>query len=87
MDLVEELRKLDEALVAHRKANASKYVIGQHETKKARLIGELINELASPPVQSNQSYLLIKVLLDKYFPGDAATEITDADINKLAALI
>ena len=48
----------------------------------------LIDELASPPVQSTQSYLLIKMILNKYYPLKPEEElIKDTDIYKLAAVI
>ena len=51
-------------------------------------MGSLIDELASPPVQSTQSYLLIKMLLNKYYPIKLEDElIMDSDISKLAAVI
>jgi hypothetical protein len=88
MDLVEEIKKLDELIATHRKAGTSALLINQYETKKNQLIGSMIIELASPPIQSTQSYLLIKSLLEKYYPakpGEAA--INDADMSKLADAI
>jgi len=51
-------------------------------------MGSLIDELASPPVQSAQSYLLIKMLLNKYYPVKSEQDlIIDGDMLKLAAAI
>jgi len=51
-------------------------------------MGSLIDELASPPVQSTQSYLLIKMILNKYYLLKPEEElIKDTDIYKLAAVI
>jgi hypothetical protein len=56
--------------------------------KKTKLMGSLIDELASSPVQSTQSYLLIKLLLNKYYPVKPEEElILDSHISKLAAVI
>jgi hypothetical protein len=88
MDLIEDVKKLDELISLHRQADSSDFMISQYEAKKTRLMGSLIDELASPPVQSTQSYLLIKMLLNKYYPVKSELDfIVDSDISKLAAAI
>ncbi|BAU52911.1 hypothetical protein [Mucilaginibacter gotjawali] len=88
MDLIEDVKKLDELISLHRQADTSDFMISQYEAKKTKLMGILIDELASPPVQSTQSYLLIKMLLNKYYPAKSELDyIVDSDISKLAAAI
>ncbi len=88
MDLIEDIKKLDELISVHRKLESSDFMISQYEAKKTQLMGSLIDELATPPVQSTQSYLLIKMLLNKYYPIKAEESlIIDSDISKLAAAI
>ena len=88
MDLIEDIKKLDELISLHHQMGGSDFVISQYEEKKNKLMGLLIDELASPPVQSTQSYLLIKMLLDKYYPAEPQDQlIVDSDIGKLAAAI
>ena len=88
MDLIEDIKKLDELISLHRQLDTSDFMISQYEEKKTKLMGVLIDELASPPVQSTQSYLLIKMLLNKYYPVKPEEElIVDSDISKLAAAI
>jgi hypothetical protein len=88
MDLIEDVKKLDELIAIHRQAGSSDFMISQYEVKKTQLMGILIDELASPPVQSTQSYLLIKMLLNKYYPVKSELDfIVDSDISKLAAAI
>ena len=87
MDLIEDIKKLDELISIHRQTGSS-FLIDQYEAKKTQLMGFLIDELASPPVQSTQSYLLIKMILNKYYPVKSGEEfIMDSDISKLAAAI
>jgi hypothetical protein len=51
-------------------------------------MGVLIDELATPPIQSTQSYLLIKMLLNKYYPVKSEKDMfMDSDISMLAAAI
>jgi len=72
----------------HHRLDTSDFMISQYEAKKNKLMGLLIDELASPPVQSTQSYLLIKMLLNKYYPVKPEEQlIMDSDISKLAAAI
>ncbi|MDP9080099.1 MAG: hypothetical protein M3O71_21955 [Bacteroidota bacterium] len=84
IDLMEEIKKTDDLIAASRKEKTSLLLINQYQTKKNQLIGSIINELSTPPLQSAQSYLLVKMILDKYYPaktGDAV--ITDSDLSKL----
>ena len=87
MDLIDDIKKINELISIHRKAG-DEFMISQYEAKKTKLIGSLIDELASPPVQSTQSYFLIKMILNKYYPAVPEEElIKDSDIYKLAAVI
>jgi len=87
IDLIEDVKKLDELISLHRQLDTSDFMVSQYEEKKTKLIGLLIEELASPPVQSTQSYLLIKMLLNKYYPFKPEELLIDSDISKLAAAI
>ena len=88
IDLIEIIKQLDELIAVHRKVGDSDFMISQYEAKKTKLMGSLIDELASPPVQSAQSYLLIKMLLNKYYPVKSEQDlIIDGDMLKLAAAI
>lgn len=88
MDLIEDVKKLDELISLHRKSDPSGFMISQYEAKMTKLAGTLIDELASPPFQSINSYLLIKKFLNKYYPSVPEEDlITDSDISKLAAAI
>jgi hypothetical protein len=52
------------------------------------MIGSIINELANPPIQSIESYLLIQKILNKYYPNISTDELpNDGDISKIIAVI
>jgi hypothetical protein len=87
MDLIEDVKKLDGLILLHRQTGNSDFMVDQYEAKKTELMGMLIDELATPPVQSAQSYQLIKMLLNKYYPYKPEGQIADSDISKLAAVI
>ena len=88
MDLVEDIKKLDELIVTSRKKKTSDFVLNQYEAKKIKMVGSIINELANPPIQSIESYLLIKKILNKYYPNLPENElVNDSDIGKIVAVI
>ena len=88
MDLVEDIKKLDELIVSSRKKKTSDFVLNQYEAKKIKMVGSIINELANPPIQSIESYLLIKKILNKYYPNMPEEELmSDSDIGKFVAVI
>jgi|ERR1700761_8058783 hypothetical protein len=88
MDLIEDVKQLDKLISIHLDTDNSDLMVSQYEAKKTKLMGMLIDELASPPVQSTQSYLLIKMLLNKYYPVKPDDALgMDKDISLLAAAI
>ncbi|MDN5287518.1 MAG: hypothetical protein JWR38_3792 [Mucilaginibacter sp.] len=88
MDLVEDIRKLDELIELSRKNKTSAFVLNQYEAKKIKMVGSIINELANPPIQSMESYFLIKKILNKYYPNIAEDEqMNNSDIGKIVAVI
>ncbi|MEZ2336201.1 hypothetical protein AB6735_11225 [Mucilaginibacter sp. RCC_168] len=88
MDLVEDIKKLDELIVASRQKKTSDFVLNQYEAKKVKMVGSIIHELANPPIQSIESYLLIKKILNKYYPNMPEEElISNSDIGKIVAVI
>jgi RAB protein geranylgeranyltransferase component A len=88
IDLVEEIKKLDELIQQSRKKKTSDFVINQYEAKKLKLIGSTITELASAPIQSVESYQLIQKILNKYYPNISEDSLLhDDDISKIATAI
>ena len=88
MDLIEDIRKLDELIAISRTKKTSDFVLNQYEAKKIKMVGSIISELANPPIQSIESYLIIKKLLNKYYPNIAEDELlNDGDVGKILAVI
>ena len=88
IDLVDEIRKLDELIQQSRAKKTSDFVINQYEAKKIKLVGSIITELASSPIQSVESYLLVQKILNKYYPITGNEDLLkDDDISKIAAAI
>jgi hypothetical protein len=88
IDLIEDIKKLDELIALNRKKNTSDFVLNQYEAKKVKMVGSIISELANPPIQSIESYLLIKKILNKYYPNIPEEELmNNSDIGKIVAVI
>ncbi|HEY9197363.1 MAG TPA: hypothetical protein VIM77_13900 [Mucilaginibacter sp.] len=88
IDLIEEIKKLDELITQSRKKKTSDFVLNQYEVKKLKLIGSVINELANPPIQSLESYLIIQKIINKYYPNINNGELlNDSDISKIVGII
>ncbi|MDN3580962.1 hypothetical protein [Mucilaginibacter flavus] len=88
IDLIEEIKKLDDLITQNRKKKTSDFVINQYEVKKLKMIGSIISELANPPIQSMESYLLIQKILKKYYPNIPEAELlSDIDVSKIVAVI
>jgi len=87
MDLLEEIKKVDAMILLHQDLDKSQFMVSQYEARKTKLIGSLIDELVSPTVQSPQSFSLIKLVIEKYYPSNKNRIEFDTDIEKLAAAI
>lgn len=88
IDLIEEIKKLHELITQSRKKKTSDFVLNQYEAKKLKMIGSIINELANPPIQSMESYMLIQKILNKYYPNiDNSELLNDSDVGKIVAVI
>lgn len=87
MDLIEEIKKVDAMILLHQDFDKSKFMVSQYEGRKTKLMGSLIDELISPTVQSPQSFSLIKLVIEKYYPANKTRSKDDVDIEKLAAAI
>ena len=85
IDLIEEIKKVDAMLILH--DNDSSFMSSQYESKKTKLMSQLIDELISPSVQSPQSLLLIQQVLEKFYPKTDRILNYDEDIEKLVAAI
>ncbi|KAA8473913.1 hypothetical protein BDE36_1102 [Arcticibacter tournemirensis] len=87
-DLIEEVKKIDAMILLHQNIDESQFMVSQYEAKKTKLIGEIIDELAAPSVQSPRSFSLIQQILLKFYPPLSADDrLYNDDISKLAAVI
>ena len=67
-DLVEDIKKVDGLIRMHLLNAPTDVVTGQYKARKTKLIGSLIDELASPELQGPDSFNIIRKVLEKYCP-------------------
>jgi len=87
IDLIEEIKKVDAMILLHGGLDSTSFMSSQYESKKTKLMSQLIDELISPSVQSPQSLSLIQQILSKYYPHTDQNQAYDEDMEKLVAAI
>lgn len=74
MDLIEAIDQVNGMIHLH-ESNPAADMLDQYKFKREQLIGSLIDTLVDPTIRSSKSLLLVKTILEKYYP----------DLNKEAA--
>ncbi|MCX6278593.1 MAG: hypothetical protein NT004_10895 [Bacteroidetes bacterium] len=67
IDLINDIKKVDALVQLHSNLNDSKIITNQYVAKKEKLIGYLIDELNAPKIRSQNSFLTIKLIIDKFY--------------------
>lgn len=67
LDLVEDIKKVDDMIKLH-SSHPDKFMLSQYEAKKEKMMALLIDELISPSYRSTDSFLIIKLSLEKFYP-------------------
>lgn len=87
IDLIEDIKKVDAMILLHDNTGDSSFMSTQYESKKTKLMSQLIDELISPDVQSPQTLSLIQQVLTKFYPQTGKSLNYDGGIEQLAAAI
>lgn len=87
LDLMDEIKKLDALILLHNNVAQDDFMISQYEAKKVKLMAELIDALASPKIQSEQSFSLIQKILDKFYPQINDRDLEDESFKEIVASI
>ena len=67
VDLVEEIRKLDRTIQTHQASeSANELMIGQYQSKKAKLVSYLIRDLSTPALRSPKAFVILRQLLENF---------------------
>jgi hypothetical protein len=86
MELISDIKKTDEMISLH-KNDEFQLIIDQYEAVKAKQMAEFIDELAKPPFQSAESFSVIKLMIDKFYPSLSQDSVELKELAKLAAAI
>ncbi|QIH31630.1 hypothetical protein [Sphingobacterium sp. DR205] len=88
MDLVDEIKKIDAIILLHKNVESNEFMASQYEAKKVKLMAQLIDALAAPKVQSEQSFSLIQMLLSKFYPNKVDKQaFKETGLDDLIAVI
>ncbi len=87
LDLMDEIKKLDALLLLHNNIGQDDFMISQYQSKKVKLMAELIDALASPKIQSEQSFSLIQKILGKFYPQISDRDLEDESFKEIIASI
>lgn len=87
LDLMDEIKKLDALLLLHNSMGQDDFMISQYQSKKVKLMAELIDALASPKIQSEQSFSLIQKILGKFYPQINDRDLEDESFKEIVASI
>lgn len=88
MDLMEDIKKVDSLISLHQEMETSDLMVSQYRAKMTMLVGQLVDELASPPVVSASSFSVIQQLLNKYINTLSKGESKkDKEFDQLLAAI
>lgn len=87
MDLMDEIKKIDAIILLHKNSEDDDFMISQYEAKKIKLVAQLIDALAAPAIQSEQSFSLIQKIISKFYPKNDKNKENDKDLEELIATI
>ncbi len=87
IDLIGDIKKLDEMITLHKKGGSENLMLSQYQAKKIKLTGYLLSALNTPPFKSASGILFIKQFLDKYYNDlSILPENSDLSLNDLRKL-
>lgn len=85
-ELIESIKKT-EAMISLHKDDELTLMTAQYEALKAKQVAEFIDELAKPPFQSVESFSLINLIINKYYPTINSDRVNQKDLRELALTI
>ena len=86
MELISDIKKTEEMISLH-KDDEFQLIIDQYEAIKTKQMAEFIDELAKPPFQSVESFSVIKLMIDKFYPSLGPDSVELKELGKLASAI
>ena len=86
-ELIENIKKTEEIIALHKQSGDLKIMPTQYEALKAKQVAELIDELTMPPFQTVESFSIIKIVINKYYPSINSDTVQQKELKELALTI
>jgi len=86
MELISDIKKTEEMISLH-KDDEFRLIIAQYEAIKTKQMAEFIDELAKPSFQSAESFSIIKLMIDKFYPSLNPDSVELKESGRLAPAI
>jgi hypothetical protein len=88
--LLENIKRVDKMIELH-STNPSSFMLKQYQCKRDELVGCLIDELVEPDLRSAKGMLMIKTLIERFYPNlskEANSETNHReDFDELEAIL
>ncbi len=66
LDLIEQVKKVDEVIARHTSAGDTEFIISQYEYLRERFLGELLTEITAAGFQTSEAADLLQTTLAKF---------------------
>jgi hypothetical protein len=86
-ELIENIKKTEAMISLHKENDELQIMTAQYEALKAKQVAELIDELAMPPFQTVESFSVIKLIINKYYPLIDSDNVKQKELKELAMTI
>lgn len=85
IDLIEEIKKIDGMILMHNIHENDDFMSSQYESKKSKLMKELISDLAANSNESPEVFKTIEKIIFKFYPNESSKK--QSDLDQLVAAI
>ena len=87
IDMLESIKRTDEMISLHKNNDELPLITTQYEALKAKQVAEIIAELTTPLYLSAENFLVIKLIINKYYPPGDADKVQQKELKALAMAI
>jgi hypothetical protein len=79
IDLIEEIKKIDEIILMHKNQGNDDFMSSQYESKKSKLMQDLISDLAANSNETPEVFKTIEKIIFKFYPNESPKKHSDLD--------
>ena len=85
LDLLEDIKGVDKMIQLHLN-DSTNFMLDQYKTKKQKLVGNFIDQLASPPIVSTRSIHTIRMAIDRFYGDEMQKQDLQNNNDELSKL-